>query len=318
MRLKILILIALMVACEAVIALQFNEKIEVAGGGNLYARTDTDAAKDQVNGTGSQNYTRVLNLQKTATTLKSEYLLSSNLSGGTNHYYAQMNSPDGLEHFISIYADSDIKSVSTITQFEDKASSDYSIESKSATLSEGITDSSDGKTQKEIAETEISGSFNLKSKLVDDGKMAESPSSFDPMSMMKKLESADLTSETGLIDVTVSETEVFLVGEPTTVVKSVSSTNFTTPDGTTDRVVEGENTKTEILPDGSEGEPQNFGTIIHEDEEEVIIVGTAVGVPDKAEEIKYCPEGGGIKEVDGKRIAFIGYRPRTPLGWNIC
>lgn len=318
MRLKILILIALTVACEAAIALQFNERIEVDGGGNLYARTDTDAAKDQVNGTGSQNYTRVLNLQKTATTLKSEYILSSNLSGGTNHYYAQMNSPDGLEHFVSIYADSDIKSVSTITQVEDKVSSDYSIESKSATLSEGITDSSDGKTRKEIAETEISGSFNLKSKLADDGEMAESPSSFDPRSMMEKLESADMVGETGRIDVTESETEVFLVGELKTTVKSVPSTNLTTPDGTTDSVLEGNNTKTEYLPDGTEGETETFGTVIHEDEEEVIIAGTAVGVPDKAEELEYCPEGGGIKEIDGRRIAFIGYRPRTPLGWNIC
>jgi len=317
MRLKILILIALMVACEVVIALQFNEKIEVAGGGSLYARTDTDAAKDQVNGTGSQNYTRVLNLQKTATTLKSEYLLSSNLSGGTNHYYAQMNSPDGLEHFISIYADSDIKSVSTITQSADKVSTDYSIESKSATLSEGITDSSDGKTRKEIAETEISGSFNLNSKLTDDGEMAESPSSFDPKSMMEKLESTDMAGETGLIDVTVSETEVFLVGEPTTVVKSVPSTTLTTPDGTTDRVVEGDNTKTEYLPDGTEGETETFGTVIHEDEEEVIIVGET-NVAADAEEPEYCSDGGGIKEVDGRRIAFIGYRPRTPLGWNIC
>ncbi|HII07561.1 MAG TPA: hypothetical protein HA349_09690 [Methanotrichaceae archaeon] len=307
-----------MAICGAAVAFQFNEKIEVEGDGNLFARTNTDAAKDQINGTGDQNYIRNLNLQKSATTLESEYGLRSNLSGRTNHYYAQMNSPDGLEHFISVYADSDISSVSIITQSENQVSTDFMIESKSATLSEGITDSSDGKTRNEIAETEILGSFNLKSNLVDDGKMVDSPSSFDPESMMEKLESVDMASETGRIDVTVSETEVFLVGEPKKFVKSIPSTKLTLPDGTTGSVSDGESTISEVLSDGTEGELETFGEVIREDEEELIIVGTVIGVPDKAEEPEGCLDGSGIKEIDGRRIAFIGYRPRTPLGWNPC
>ncbi len=284
MRLKIFILISMMMICGAAVALQFNEKIVVEGGGDLFARTNTDAAKDQVNGTGHQNYTRNLDLQKSITSLKSEYHLKGNLSEGTNHYYAEMNSPYGLKHFISVYASSNIDSISTISQSDDKVSTDYNIQSNMATLSESITDSGDGKTRNDIAETQISGNFTIESKVVDDGTNRERPSGSSPEDMLEMLESADISGDTGHIDVTVSETEVFLVGTPVSVVRSVPSQNVTLPDGTTGNVIKGNNTIKQIFEDGTEGIPGKFGEVIYEDTGNVFIVGTVDGGEENSSE----------------------------------
>jgi hypothetical protein len=199
MRLKIIILVSLIAICGAANALTFDQRVSVEGSGNLSARTTTDAAKDGVNGAGEQEYTRILNLQENAATLTSEYHLTSNLlQNKTNLYYAEMNSPSGLQHSIRVNSASDINSISTITRSDYLVSTDYDIETNMADLSESIIswyDSSEGKTGNKIAETEIHGNFSIKSQLTDDGGMAAKPAVFSPERMMEMLEAVEMAGE---------------------------------------------------------------------------------------------------------------------------
>ena len=198
MKLKIIMLVILIAICGAAEALEFTQEISVVGNGGLSARTTTDAAKDEVNGTGEQEYTRNLNLQENAATLTSEYHLTSNLQEKTNRYFAQMNSPSGLEHSIWVNSASDINSVSTITRSDYLVSTDYDIEANMAEMSESITswyDSSEGKTGNKIAETEILGNFSVKSQLADDGGLAAKPTGFSPDDMLEMLEAVEMVGE---------------------------------------------------------------------------------------------------------------------------
>ncbi|HOO52653.1 MAG TPA: hypothetical protein PLM24_02590 [Methanothrix sp.] len=213
MRLKVIILVSMVAICGAADALEFVQEISVEGNGGLSARTTTDAAKDAINGTGEQEYVRNLNLQESATNLRSEYHLISNLQEKTNRYYAQMNSPSGLEHFISVDSASNIDSVSTITQSEYVVSTDYDITAKMAEMSERITswdDSDDGKTGNKIAETETSGNFSVKSQLTDDGGMVDKPTGFSPAEMLEMLESVEIIGEFPVLG---EEDEDIFVGE---------------------------------------------------------------------------------------------------------
>lgn len=284
MRLKIIMLVSLIAICGAADALEFTEEISVAGNGSLSARTTTDTAKDGVNGTGEQDYTRNLNLQENAATLTSEYHLTSNLQEKTNRYYAQMNSPTGLEHSIWVNSASDINSISTITRSDDLVSTDYDVETNMADMTESITswyDSSEGKTGNKIAETEIHGNLSIKSQLTDDGEMVDKPIGFSPDEMLEMLEAVDMTTVVGRVD------------------NKISTTNIYEDDELVDQTVA-------------------KGEVIYTDDDEEFILGTVIDVPETAEKDEICLNGTGIKEIDGRRIAFIGHRSRTPLGWGQC
>lgn len=197
MRLKIIILVSLIAICGAADALKLLEEISVEGNGAISAKTTTDVAKDEVNGTGEQEYKRDLDLQEGATTLISEYHLTSNsnLQEKSNRYYAQMNSPGGLEHYISVNSASDINSVSTITQSDYEVSTDYDIEANMADMSEKITNWDnvyDDKSGNEIAKTEAYGNFSVKSELYDDGGVKKL-TGFDPKSMMNMLNAVEMS-----------------------------------------------------------------------------------------------------------------------------
>jgi hypothetical protein len=197
MWLKTIILVSLIAICGAADALKFLEEISVEGNGSISAKTTTDVAKDAVNGTGEQEYKRDLDLQEGATALKSEYHLTSNLQGKSNRYYAQMNSPAGLEHYISVTSASNIDSVSTISQSDYEVSTDYDIEANMAEMSEKITNWDnvyDDKTGNEIAKTEAYGNFSVKSELYDDGGVKKL-TGFDPESMLNMLDAVEMSGE---------------------------------------------------------------------------------------------------------------------------
>jgi len=196
MRLKIFILISLMVICGAVAALQFNEKIEVVGGGNISARTTTDAAKDAVVGCGEQKYTRNLSLGEDATKLISNYYLNSTIDEKKNRYYVDMNN-GLLEHYVDIYSSSNITSVCSIDQSASGFKTDYSVDVKKGKLSEGVLERDyydDSTTESKIAETEVEGNFVLQSNLSDDVKRTERIIGWNPNLLMEMMDSAANTS----------------------------------------------------------------------------------------------------------------------------
>lgn len=198
MRLKVMLLVSILVIWGAADALTFNQNIFVEGNGNLSARTNTEAAKDAVVGSGEQQYLRNLILDEGNTTLTSKYNLVSNLTERKNRYYVQMNSQKGLDHFISIESSSDIDSSSSIYQSGSTAITEYVVGVKMGKLSEGITywdDYEDGKTGRKIADTEVSGNFTMRSQLSDEERRKPIPG-WSADKLLEQLDNAAKLAET--------------------------------------------------------------------------------------------------------------------------
>jgi len=194
MSLKIIILVLLIAICGAANALSFSQEISVSGNGNLSAKTDTDFAKDAVDGSGEQEYSRGLMLQEGSTQLTSKYHLTSTQPGEKNRYYTQMNSLVGLEHSMSVTSFSNIDSESVIKQTDYEVDTSYNIEADDAVMSEKITDMADlsvEKTGRNIVETSIEGDFVAKSEFYDDGGVKKLVG-FTPGQLRNELEAVEM------------------------------------------------------------------------------------------------------------------------------
>jgi len=197
MRLKIIILVSLIAICGAADALEFVQEISVAGNGGLSARTNTDVAKDQVNGSGEQNYTKILKLEDGRSNLVSNYDLKNGSANRSSYYYVEMrNQIGGLTHSFQVYANSEIKSECSIQQNEETVSTIYGVRSSgNATLAESVTriDPDRKKSPETIIETNISGNFSINSKLSD--KVPKPPGD-SVESLLAKLNAVDLSGDT--------------------------------------------------------------------------------------------------------------------------
>lgn len=197
MRLKIVILVSLIAICGTADALAFSQQISVFGSGNLSAKTDTDAAKDAVDGAGEQEYERYLMLQEGSTQLTSEYHLTSGQPREKNRYYTQTNSLIGLEHSVSVTSFSNVTSKSIIKQTDYEVDTSYNIKAEKAEMSEKITDLADLSVEKnghKIVETYIKGDFVAKSEFFDDGGVKKMEG-YNPQNLLNEMNAAEMAGE---------------------------------------------------------------------------------------------------------------------------
>jgi hypothetical protein len=75
MLIKSILVIYIIFSLNGADALEFHEDIQVLGGGKLKCRTDTQVAKDWVDASGIQTYSRALSLdiEKETAGFKSNY-----------------------------------------------------------------------------------------------------------------------------------------------------------------------------------------------------------------------------------------------------
>ncbi|GEM_PF-2462244 len=203
MRKHFVLVLCLVFAMAEAAALNFDEKIDVKGGGSLISETNSDNAKDSVHGTGVQKYTRNVSHEENSASLTSIYHLNkSNNSGGRpnfrsfeiktnpnaagkdgwtpysyselsnqNSYTIQMKSPNRLQHGVTISGSNDIDSNSKITFKEGKVETKYNL-SGSGVLNEAVVDFGTRRKPNFIAETRINDTnFSLTSGLGDSALM---------------------------------------------------------------------------------------------------------------------------------------------------
>jgi hypothetical protein len=190
-KLVIAVLIGLVLALSGVTGLQFKETITTSGTGTLYLKTNTEGARDLVQGTGDIEYARSIDSENDKSMLSSRYKLRNGIANsyknygsfkvnGTdqsgwrpimpgyepNRYLLAMSSTNRLSHAVSIYGTTDILSDSNIIFADQKVTTNYNIVA-SGSLQESVLDGSGGKTLS-IAETSISGNgFKLNSGLTE-------------------------------------------------------------------------------------------------------------------------------------------------------
>jgi hypothetical protein len=100
MSIKLILIICVIFTLNEAYALAFEENIHVNGGGQLVCRTDTQVAKDWIDASGSQSYSRVVNLNTENKTASLRSIYSLNKSNGikfniTSQNNASANSTQG-------------------------------------------------------------------------------------------------------------------------------------------------------------------------------------------------------------------------------
>jgi hypothetical protein len=228
----------LILSVASVDAFILDESIEVynkantseSAGGFLYSRTDATGLKGMVVGVGSQTYHENLGLNSESTVYSSSYNLTSLSDNRSNNYqnymnnpmgiggkdgiidyvvpntkalqqnrYAiQMNSLDGLSHFINLRTDNNIIAVSAITHDKTKhvVSTSYNLETNGGEVAEGITNKEGQRHPHFVVERMVSGFARIRSNLTD----IESKQFFsDQASLQDKVEAVNMAGETGRI-----------------------------------------------------------------------------------------------------------------------
>jgi Tfp pilus assembly protein PilF len=211
LRLKLCILICLLLASPIGYGLTLNENIHVYGDGKIYARTNTNDAKDQAAGSGEQIYKRVLNLDEDASKLQTSYLYNKDPSIVTNisnQYSVQASSFGGSQHMISIYSNSSIDSRSKIERVGNSLSTDYNINSSNGNLSEAVISSLGGHSRY-IAEARLEGKFTLSSKLSEKVDVSRG---FDAADLLTNLQSVDIKGSRGVLEDNTAEPPIMLIG----------------------------------------------------------------------------------------------------------
>lgn len=211
MRLKLCILICLLLASPIGYGLTLNEDIHVYGDGRIYARTNTNDAKDQASGSGDQIYKRDLNLEDDASSLQTSYIYnngSSIVSNISNQYSLQASSFAGSQHIISVYSNSSINSQGKIERMGNSLSTDYNITSSNGNLSESVITYQGGHSRY-IAEARLEGKFDLSSQLSEKVDVSRG---FDVADLLASLQSVDLKGDRGVQEDKTAKPSSYLIG----------------------------------------------------------------------------------------------------------
>lgn len=211
MRFKLCILICLLLASPIGCQLTFKEKMHVYGDGSIYARTNTDDAKDLASGSGDQIYKRILNLKDGATSLQSSYLYDKDpsiVSNISNQYSAQASAVGGSQHMISVYSNTSINSLSKIERVGNSLSTDYNINSSNGNLSEAVIKSLGGHSRY-IAEAKLEGKFTLSSQLSERVDISRGS---DAANLLANLQSVDIKGSRGVEEDDTIDPPLMLIG----------------------------------------------------------------------------------------------------------
>ncbi len=211
MRFKLCILICLLLASPIGCQLTLKEKIHVYGDGSIYARTNTDEAKDLASGSGDQIYKRVLNLKDDASSLQTSYLYNKDpsiVSNISNQYFALASAVGGSQHMISVYSNTNINSQSKIERVGNSLSTDYNINSSNGNLSEAVINSLGGHSRY-IAEAKLEGKFTLSSQL---SERVDISRGFDAANLLANLQSVDIKGSRGVEEDDTIEPPLMLIG----------------------------------------------------------------------------------------------------------
>jgi hypothetical protein len=194
----VILVLCLVWAIAEAAALDFNENIEVNGGGKLISKTNAAGGMDMIFGEGYQKYTRNISQEKASSSLSSKYSLNgstpkrynymrsfkikSNPLGlgptecewvpyseefASNRYMIQMRGPNNLLHGVNVYGTNAIESSNTISFRDGKVKTSYDIEG-AGVLKEAVVNFNVPKKPDYIVDTQISDtSFSLTSGLSD-------------------------------------------------------------------------------------------------------------------------------------------------------
>lgn len=232
-------IICLVILSSGSQALNFTEKIEVYGNGRLNAFTNDVVSQDMVDGTGQQNYSRTLDVDKADSRLTSNYQLEGNSSNNvynysirraigarlknknavkweevplvykSNRYLIQMNIPGSIQHYTNVNFNSNITSKSKIENIEGRAESQFEIKSKDGSLSEVVSEYKGRSHPIAIAGAIVEGNFSLKS-----GISKKTTKGIDADDLMAKMQSIELEGETPIKeDRTIKPAEVTVSGK---------------------------------------------------------------------------------------------------------